>query len=169
MGEGKSAEAIEATSNGKENIEEQNLKVKRNETVKVLSAKTETKLSIENVKQLEEKVEETKTPSGVRCPLCPASKTREYCKRSDLLKHLALSHFGKQLLSAFPHVEGEPCDTCLAKTGKSWSTPKREVHVCHVGVLHVKVYDFLSEAHIQVVKSLPTVKPKVKLFKLYIP
>merc|ERR1712059_21889 len=90
-------------------------KVERNETVKVLSAKTETKLSIENDKQLEEKVEETKKPSGVRCFLCPAYKTREYCKRSDLLKHLALSHFGKQLLSAFPHVEGGPCDTCLVR------------------------------------------------------
>merc|ERR1712059_75362 len=51
--EEKSAEAIGSTSNVMENIEEQNLKVKRNETVKVLSAKTETKLSIKNDKQLE--------------------------------------------------------------------------------------------------------------------
>merc|ERR1712059_140223 len=68
--EGKSAEAIEATSNVMENTEEQNVQVRRNEMVEVLSAKTETKLSIENVKQLEEKVEESKKPSGVRCSLC---------------------------------------------------------------------------------------------------
>jgi len=112
--------------------------------------------SVEDGK-IEEEVGESKVTAGVRCCLCPPNKTREYIKRSDLLKHLSLSHFGKQILAAFPH-DGASCALCLESGGKSWSTPKREVHVCHIGVLHAKVFDFLSEELVDVVKNLPAVK-----------
>lgn len=98
------------------------------------------------------------TLSSVRCEMCPPSKTREYNKRSDYLKHLSLSHYGKQILAAFPHVSGSPCSLCVEAGGKSWSTPKREVHVCHIGVLHAKVFDFLPNSLVDVVQCLPQAK-----------
>merc|ERR1712142_780797 len=111
--------------------------------------------------KIEEKVVHQQRPSGeipsVQCSLCP-NKVRMYNKRSDFLKHLSLGHYGRNILQVHPYLDGQNCTVCQETNSKIFVPTKKEIHVCHVGVLHGKVFDYLSEEILVMVKSLPTMK-----------
>merc|ERR1719466_242470 len=95
----------------------------------------------------------------VQCSLCQANnKVRLFTKRSEFLKHLSLLHFGKTLLKAFPFAEGKNCNLCFETSNKLYTPSKKEVHVCHVGVLHAKIFELLPKEILQQVRELPTLK-----------
>merc|ERR1719186_179873 len=95
----------------------------------------------------------------VQCSLCQANnKVRLFTKRSEFLKHLSLLHFGKTLLKAFPFAEGKNCNLCFETSKKLYTPSKKEVHVCHVGVLHAKIFELLPKEILQQVKEIPTLK-----------
>jgi len=117
--------------------------------------------------KIEEKVVHQQRSSGeipsVQCSLCP-NKVRMYNKRSDFLKHLSLGHYGRNILQVHPYLDGQNCTVCQETNSKIFVPTKKEIHVCHVGVLHGKVFDYLSEELLSLVKSLPTQK-KIALAK----
>jgi len=90
----------------------------------------------------------------IKCPMCP-TRVREYVKRSEFLKHLSLGHYGRNILQSHPFEEKISCSMCQDKV---FIPTKKEIHVCHVGVLHGKVFDYLTEEILVMVKSLPTMK-----------
>eukprot|EP00092_Neocalanus_flemingeri_P018570 GFUD01020107.1.p1 GENE.GFUD01020107.1~~GFUD01020107.1.p1 ORF type:complete len:1017 (+),score=252.41 GFUD01020107.1:102-3152(+) len=95
----------------------------------------------------------------VQCSLCQANnKVRLFTKRSEFLKHLSLLHFGKALLQAFPFAEGKNCNLCFETSKKMYTPSKKEVHVCHVGVLHAKIFELLPKEILQQVMEMPTLK-----------
>jgi len=95
----------------------------------------------------------------VQCELCKANnKERLFSKRSEFLKHLSLLHFGKALLAAFPFAEGRNCNLCFETSKKMYTPSKKEVHVCHVGVLHAKIFELLPKEILQTVMEMPTMK-----------
>jgi len=102
-------------------------------------------------------------PSSVQCSLCP-NKVRMYNKRSDFLKHLSLGHFGRNILQVHPYQQGQNCVECHESNSKVFVPTKKEIHVCHVGVLHGKVFEYLSDDVLSLVKSLPTQK-KIAIVK----
>ena len=98
----------------------------------------------------------------VQCELCKANnKERLFSKRSEFLKHLSLLHFGKALLAAFPFAEGRNCNLCFETSKKMYTPSKKEVHVCHVGVLHAKIFELLPKEILQTVMEMPTMKRPV--------
>merc|ERR1712025_942186 len=107
------------------------------------------------------------TPSNedeptVQCEMCKANnKERLFTKRSEFLKHLSLLHFGKALLAAFPFAEGRNCNLCFETSKKMYTPSKKEVHVCHVGVLHAKIFELLPKEILQTVMEMPTMKKTV--------
>jgi len=99
---------------------------------------------------------------SVQCEMCKAnSKVRLFTKRSEFLKHLSLLHFGKALLQAFPFAEGRNCNLCFETSKKMYTPSKKEVHVCHVGVLHAKIFELLPKEILQQVMEMPTMKKAV--------
>merc|ERR1740137_54831 len=110
---------------------------------------------IENV--LDKPNERPSEPVAIKCSLC-SNKVRMYSKRSDFLKHLSLGHYGKNILPINPYQEGQICSVCQENNSKVFVPTKKEIHVCHVGVLHGKVFDYLSEDLLELVKTLPTLK-----------
>merc|ERR1719508_698039 len=105
----------------------------------------------------------------VQCSLCQANnKVRLFTKRSEFLKHLSLLHFGKTLLQAFPFAEGKNCNLCFETSKKLYTPSKKEVHVCHVGVLHAKIFELLPKEILQQVKEIPTLK-KVSALDIAMP
>merc|ERR1712179_667419 len=101
--------------------------------------------------------------SSVQCSLCP-NKVRMYNKRSDFLKHLSLGHYGRNILQVHPYQQGQNCVVCHESNSKVFVPTKKEIHVCHVGVLHGKVFVYLSDDVLSLVKSLPTQK-KIAIIK----
>jgi len=101
--------------------------------------------------------------SSVQCSLCP-NKVRMYNKRSDFLKHLSLGHYGRNILQVHPYQQGQNCVVCHESNSKVFVPTKKEIHVCHVGVLHGKVFEYLSDDVLSLVKSLPTQK-KIAIIK----
>jgi len=98
----------------------------------------------------------------VQCEMCKANnKERLFTKRSEFLKHLSLLHFGKALLAAFPFAEGRNCNLCFETSKKMYTPSKKEVHVCHVGVLHAKIFELLPKEILQTVMEMPTMKKPV--------
>merc|ERR1719186_1773918 len=95
--------------------------------------------------------------TSVQCSLCP-NKVRIYSKRSDFLKHLSLGHYGRNILQVHPFQEGQNCTVCQETSSKVFVPTKKEIHVCHLGVLHGKVFDYISEDLLEMVRSLPTLK-----------
>ena len=61
-------------------------------------------------------------------------------------------HYEHELLLAFPFSEGGKCNLCFDTSKKML---KMEVHVCHVGVVHGKIYRFLNKELLLQVKKLP--------------
>jgi len=79
------------------------------------------------------------TKSGViTCSLC-VTVSRKFDKRGDFLKHLSLTHFGRAILQNYPFNPDENCQFCWEESGKEYKPSKKEVHVCHVGILHHKL------------------------------
>eukprot|EP00092_Neocalanus_flemingeri_P032398 GFUD01035228.1.p1 GENE.GFUD01035228.1~~GFUD01035228.1.p1 ORF type:complete len:827 (+),score=183.16 GFUD01035228.1:60-2540(+) len=119
---------------------------------------TKCKEETEEIKsEVPEAVVEPQETTSVQCSLC-TNKVRIYTKRSDFLKHLSLGHFGRNILQVHPYKEGENCSVCQESSSKVFVPTKKEIHVCHLGVLHGKVFDYLSEDLLEMVKSLPTLK-----------
>ena len=97
------------------------------------------------------------SPPSVDCLECKENnKVKTFQKRSEFLKHLSLGHYGKQLLLKYPFEEGKNCEFCLAAPDKKvLPATKKEVHVCHTGVSHGKLYDLLSEETRNQIFQLP--------------
>ena len=95
----------------------------------------------------------------VLCKLCPKgpSNNVEYSKRQAFLKHLTLKHFSAKLLQDCPYIEGQPCEECQQKS-KAFVATRKELHVCHVGIMHGRVLDLLSKDLLETVSSMSTAK-----------
>ena len=95
----------------------------------------------------------------VLCKLCPKgpSNNIEYSKRQAFLKHLTLKHFSAKLLQDCPYIEGQPCEECQQKS-KAFVATRKELHVCHVGIMHGRVLDLLSKDLLETVSSMSTAK-----------
>jgi len=107
---------------------------------------------------------------SVQCEMCKANnKMRLFTKRSEFLKHLSLLHFGKALLQAFPFAEGRNCNLCFETSKKMYTPSKKEVHVCHVGVLHAKIFELLPKEILQQVMEMPTMKKTVSALDRAVP
>ena len=103
--------------------------------------------------------DEIKVVSETDCKLCQASgkAARTFEKKSDYLKHLSLIHFGKQILQTFPFMEGGNCMFCKEQ-GKNYVAPKKELHVCHVGILHQKLFELLPPEIEKQIQEMPVAK-----------
>ena len=102
---------------------------------------------------------ETAQPPSVECLECKQSnKVKIFEKRSEFLKHLSLGHYGKQLLQKYPFKEGENCSFCQEAGKKGFTAGKRELHVCHTGVLHGKLFDFLTDETKAQIAQLPHIR-----------
>ena len=121
------------------------------------SKKEETTANITADEASEESV--AKKERKVLCKLCPKgpSNNIEYSKRQTFLKHLTLKHFSTKLLQDCPYIEGQSCTECQQKS-KAFVATRKELHVCHVGIMHGRVLDFLSKDLLETVSSMSTVK-----------
>ena len=88
-----------------------------------------------------------KEDSSVQCPFCiKDGKTRTFEKKSEFLKHISLIHYGKQILQKFPFKDGQSCSICLESPAKKeYRASKKELHVCHVAILHQKLFDLIPK------------------------
>ena len=88
-----------------------------------------------------------KEDSSVQCPFCiKDGKTRTFDKKSEFLKHISLIHYGKQILQKFPFKDGQSCSICLESPAKKeYRASKKELHVCHVAILHQKLFDLIPK------------------------
>jgi len=138
------------------------------EQLRLEDPRTETSTEIdatkveEEAKEIKQEVSRNVTvapqeTTSVQCSLCP-NKVRIYSKRSDFLKHLSLGHYGRNILQINPFQEGQNCTVCQETSSKVFVPTKKEIHVCHLGVLHGKVFDYISEDLLEMVRSLPTLK-----------
>ena len=82
------------------------------------------------------------------CSLCMA---RNFNKKDDLLFHLCVSHFSKQLNSEFPYKESTPCPLCGGFQANNMSA-----HITHVGIRHEQVLKFLPGDLIAVLSKTKT-------------
>ena len=99
---------------------------------------------------------DTVQPPSVECLECKQNnKVKIFEKRSEFLKHLSLGHYGKQLLQKYPFEEGQNCFFCQEAGKKPFTAVKRELHVCHTGVLHGKLFEFLSDETKAQIAQLP--------------
>ena len=87
--------------------------------------------------EVTEKSQDTKA-GVITCNLC-VTVSRKFDKRGDFLKHLSLTHFGRAILQNYPFNPDENCQFCWEESGKEYKPSKKEVHVCHVGILHHKL------------------------------
>ena len=85
--------------------------------------------------------------SSVQCPFCiKDGKTRTFDKKSEFLKHISLIHYGRQILQKFPFKDGQSCSICLESPAKKeYRASKKELHVCHVAILHQKLFDLIPK------------------------
>ena len=88
-----------------------------------------------------------KEDSSVQCPFCIKNgKTRTFEKKSEFLKHISLIHYGRQILQKFPFKDGQSCSICLESPAKKeYRASKKELHVCHVAILHQKLFDLIPK------------------------
>ena len=88
-----------------------------------------------------------KEDSSVQCPFCiKDGKTRTFDKKSEFLKHISLIHYGRQILQKFPFKDGQSCFICLESPAKKeYRASKKELHVCHVAILHQKLFDLIPK------------------------
>ena len=88
-----------------------------------------------------------KEDSSVQCPFCiKDGKTRTFDKKSEFLKHISLIHYGRQILQKFPFKDGQSCSICLESPAKKeYRASKKELHVCHVAILHQKLFDLIPK------------------------
>ena len=88
-----------------------------------------------------------KEDSSVQCPFCiKDGKTRTFEKKSEFLKHISLIHYGRQILQKFPFKDGQTCSICLESPAKKeYRASKKELHVCHVAILHQKLFDLIPK------------------------
>merc|ERR1719334_1418826 len=121
------------------------------------SKKEDTTANITADEASEESV--AKMERKVLCKLCPKgpSNNIEYSKRQTFLKHLTLKHFSTKLLQDCPYIEGQSCTDCQRKS-KAFVATRKELHVCHVGIMHGKVFDLLSKDLLNAVSSMATDK-----------
>ena len=107
---------------------------------------------------------ETVQPPSVECLECKQNnKVKIFEKKNEFLKHLSLGHYGKQLLQKYPFEEGQNCFFCQESGKKVFTAVKRELHVCHTGVLHGKLYEFLSdETKAQIAQLPPSRRPPLQ-------
>jgi len=130
---------------------------------------------VATTEKLTQKTESAAPPASeeepsVQCEMCKANnKMRLFTKRSEFLKHLSLLHFGKALLQAFPFAEGRNCNLCFETSKKMYTPSKKEVHVCHVGVLHAKIFELLPKEILQQVMEMPTMKKTVSAVDRVVP
>ena len=105
----------------------------------------------------EEKTEDVHVVE-VSCTLCQSKgKERLFQKRTEYLKHLCLVHFGRQILQMFPFTEGESCKICLeSNPDKNYVPAKKELHVCHMAILHQKLFQLLPSETMDQVNKLPS-------------
>lgn len=96
---------------------------------------------------------------SVQCFPCQENnKTRVFEKKSEFLKHLSLIHYGKQILQKFPYVEGEKCDLCFDSSKKVYIPNKKELHVCHVSIIHQKLFELIPPEIDRQIKDMPSMK-----------
>ena len=93
----------------------------------------------------------------VKCILCEKNnKVRTFAKKSEFLKHLSLIHYGKQILTLFPWSLGDRCKFCLESASrKEYRANKKELHVCHVAIMHQKLFELLPPEVSQLISSMP--------------
>ena len=113
-------------------------------------------------------VESTRTPVeavavmeviSVQCFPCQENnKTRIFEKKSEFLKHLSLIHYGKQILQNYPYREGEKCDLCYDSAKKVYIPNKKELYVCHVSIIHQKLFELIPPEIDRQIKDMPSIK-----------
>ena len=113
-------------------------------------------------------IESTRTPVeavavmevvSVQCFPCQENnKTRIFEKKSEFLKHLSLIHYGKQILQNYPYREGEKCDLCYDSAKKVYIPNKKELHVCHLSIIHQKLFELIPPEIDRQIKDMPSIK-----------
>ena len=133
----------------KESMEECN--VSKEETA-VTTDETSGKVEVEPVVKSEE--------VSVNCTLCEKNnKTRTFEKKSEFLKHLSLIHYGKQILTLYPWSLGDKCRFCLESASrKEYRANKKELHVCHVAIMHQKLFELIPQEISQLISSMPSTR-----------
>ena len=96
----------------------------------------------------------------VKCILCEKNnKVRTFEKKSEFLKHLSLIHYGKQILTLFPWSLGDRCKFCLESASrKDYRANKKELHVCHVAIMHQKLFELIPPEISQLISSMPVTR-----------
>ena len=78
---------------------------------------------------------------SLKCTLC---LNNTEMKRGQLLDHLTVKHFGKELLQEFPFIDGSECQLCISSGRKRVAVAKvRANHLKHIGCVHEKVLDLV--------------------------
>jgi len=101
----------------------------------------------------------------ITCTLC-STNSRTFDKRGDFLKHLSLSHYGREILQSFPFNPDENCQFCWEESQKEYKPSKKEVHVCHVGILHQKLYAMITPEVEKLIQELSQKKTDAKTVPL---
>ena len=97
--------------------------------------------------------------ASVQCFPCQENnKTRIFEKKSEFLKHLSLIHYGKQILQNYPYREGEKCDLCYDSAKKVYIPNKKELYVCHVSIIHQKLFELIPPEIDRQIKDMPSIK-----------
>ena len=113
---------------------------------------------------VEEELKPVVKPEGttvrVQCTLCEKNnKVRTFEKKSEFLKHLSLIHYGKQILTMFPWSLGDRCRFCLeSASSKEYRANKKELHVCHVAIMHQKLFELIPLELSQVISAMPATR-----------
>lgn len=128
--------------------------------------------SMTNVKRIDSTVEDVVeeelkpviksegTTIRVQCTLCMKNnKVRTFEKKSEFLKHLSLIHYGKQILTMFPWSLGDRCRFCLeSASSKEYRANKKELHVCHVAIMHQKLFELIPLELSQMISAMPATR-----------
>ena len=102
--------------------------------------------------------------STIQCTLCEKNnKVRTFGKKSEFLKHLSLIHYGKQILTLFPWSLGDMCRFCLESASrKEYRANKKELHVCHVAIMHQKLFELLPPEVSQLISAIPATRGRAQ-------
>ena len=113
--------------------------------------------TIEDVVEEEIKPAVKSGGTTVQCTLCEKNnKVRTFEKKSEFLKHLSLIHYGKQILTMYPWSLGDRCRFCLESASrKEYRANKKELHVCHVAIMHQKLFELIPLELSQMISAMP--------------
>ena len=116
--------------------------------------------TIEDVVEEEIKPVVKSEGTTVQCTLCEKNnKVRTFEKKSEFLKHLSLIHYGKQILTMFPWSLGDRCRFCLESASrKEYRANKKELHVCHVAIMHQKLFELIPLELSQMISAMPATR-----------